>query len=210
MAWHSSVRLGCAIQRCPQFYVVVCQYGPGGNVIGEAIYDVGPTCSRCPTGTSCEQATGLCSTSASPTPSATNTVTIPPATNTRYDCSLEAAAIRHALTCDGELSPLESRPNAKENIQKVNNLALDYTAAANQAMTTWWSELAQSYVRSDMLFDSETRHRTSNIVTHWSKQGLQDLGINLGVPQTIFFKRWLGTTMYVLAAPFNAATPSTL
>ncbi|PIO60822.1 SCP-like protein, partial [Teladorsagia circumcincta] len=54
MAWHNNVRLGCAIQRCPNFYFVVCQYGPGGNNIGENIYDVGSTCTRCPAGTTCE------------------------------------------------------------------------------------------------------------------------------------------------------------
>ncbi|KAK5979818.1 hypothetical protein GCK32_004607 [Trichostrongylus colubriformis] len=73
MAWHDSVRLGCGIQRCRNFYFVVCQYGPGGNIIGEDIYDVGPTCSRCPIGTTCERANGLCGTSTTTT-SITSTV----------------------------------------------------------------------------------------------------------------------------------------
>nr|CDJ93994.1 ancylostoma secreted protein 2 [Haemonchus contortus] len=86
-----------------------------------------------------------------------------------YDCAVEASAIRHAQTCDGELSSEGSRPGLKENIQKINDLSLDYSAAAEQAMTIWWSELARSGIRSDMLFDYPTRHRTINIVTHWSK-----------------------------------------
>ncbi|PIO72326.1 hypothetical protein TELCIR_05740, partial [Teladorsagia circumcincta] len=96
----------------------------------------------------------------------------PPASNMEamvYDCTLEASAIRHARACDGELSLPETRPGTRENIQTINNLNLDENAAADQAMTIWWSELARSGVRSDMLFDSATRYRTTNIVTHWSK-----------------------------------------
>ena len=41
-----------------QYYV--CNYGPGGNYLGEPIYRGGETCSRCPSGTHCTKQ-GLCS-----------------------------------------------------------------------------------------------------------------------------------------------------
>uniref|UniRef100_A0A7I5E758 SCP domain-containing protein n=1 Tax=Haemonchus contortus TaxID=6289 RepID=A0A7I5E758_HAECO len=231
MAWHNTVKLGCAIQRCPTFYFVVCQYGPRGNIINENIYDVGSTCSKCPTGSVCDRTSGLCvsssaiNTGTSPTtiiggnslqnlcPGNTGmTDTLrnaylnkhnelrssiargtgaqrngpigpaPPASNMEemvYDCAVEASAIRHAQTCDGELSSEGSRPGLKENIQKIDDLSLDYSAAAEQAMTIWWSELARSGIRSDMLFDYPTRHRTTNIVTHWSKMAWHD-NVRLG------------------------------
>ena len=36
----------------------VCLYGPGGNIVGEKVYQIGPACSACPAGTTCED--GLC------------------------------------------------------------------------------------------------------------------------------------------------------
>ncbi|KAH6932403.1 hypothetical protein HPB50_005315 [Hyalomma asiaticum] len=37
-----------------------CNYGPGGNYLREPVYKEGPTCSACPSNTSCNEATGLC------------------------------------------------------------------------------------------------------------------------------------------------------
>ena len=40
----------------------VCDYGPGGNLIGDKMYQPGPACSSCPTGSSCTSIyPGLCS-----------------------------------------------------------------------------------------------------------------------------------------------------
>ena len=37
--WATSVDLGCAIQACPNnTYIVECEYGPGGNYVGEKPY----------------------------------------------------------------------------------------------------------------------------------------------------------------------------
>ena len=44
----------------------VCDYGPGGNKVGETMYTPGPACAACPLGTSCGgQYPGLCSGSGS-------------------------------------------------------------------------------------------------------------------------------------------------
>ncbi|KAL6733926.1 hypothetical protein Aduo_004524 [Ancylostoma duodenale] len=60
MAWHDNVRLGCGINKCNNFYFAVCHYGPGGNDVGQHIYNVGETCTNCPGGTTCDATTGLC------------------------------------------------------------------------------------------------------------------------------------------------------
>ncbi|KAL6733915.1 hypothetical protein Aduo_004515 [Ancylostoma duodenale] len=228
MAWHNNVRLGCAVKKCSGFYFVVCQYGPGGNIVGQNIYDIGAVCSKCPSGTRCDAPMGLCGvrgpTSGAPpapgggataAPVATTTKPAntcpsnagvseslrqtyltkhnslrsslakgngeqrngnkgpaPPASNMekmKYDCSVEASALRHAQTCDGQLSPASSRPGLKENIIKINDMSLSENAAASKAMDKWWAELPNSGVGQDMKFTDAIRHRTTNIVTHWSK-----------------------------------------
>ena len=60
----------------------ICNYGPAGNFIGNAMFEVGAACSRCPAGSVCDD--GLCSfsstSSSSPqlTPSPVTTVTPSP------------------------------------------------------------------------------------------------------------------------------------
>ncbi|KAK6010524.1 SCP-like protein [Ostertagia ostertagi] len=126
-----------------------------------------------------------------------------------YDCTLEASAIRHARTCDGELSLPESRPGTRENIQTINNLNLDENAAADQAMTIWWSELARSGIRSDMLFDSATRYRTTNIVTHWSKMAWHD-NVRLGCAIQRCRGNDVGEYIYNVAAVCSACPSGTI
>lgn len=44
MMWERSDAIGCAVGRCPtgeQVYVAVCQYGPGGNLVGERPFAAG-------------------------------------------------------------------------------------------------------------------------------------------------------------------------
>ncbi|XP_077547736.1 uncharacterized protein LOC144159983 [Haemaphysalis longicornis] len=40
--------------------IVICNYGEWGNQIGSPIYLEGATCSQCPSGTACDQPSGLC------------------------------------------------------------------------------------------------------------------------------------------------------
>ncbi|KAK6754755.1 hypothetical protein RB195_013631 [Necator americanus] len=44
MAWETSYRLGCAVTHCPEFTMVVCQYGPAGNYVNAPIYTIGDPC----------------------------------------------------------------------------------------------------------------------------------------------------------------------
>nr|CDS29757.2 peptidase inhibitor 16 [Hymenolepis microstoma] len=61
MVWSSSTNVGCAVERCDQYfgghpqptYLYVCQYQAPGNYIGQKPYIAGPSCQDCPSGTSC-------------------------------------------------------------------------------------------------------------------------------------------------------------
>ncbi|EPB66961.1 SCP-like protein [Ancylostoma ceylanicum] len=64
MAWQNSYKLGCGISWCKQFTYVVCEYGPGGNTMGELIYQLGSPCStdedcQC-SGCKCSKEEALC------------------------------------------------------------------------------------------------------------------------------------------------------
>ncbi|VDM25389.1 unnamed protein product [Hydatigera taeniaeformis] len=61
MIWATTDKVGCAMRQCdglrsdwdnPQ-YLIVCQYSPGGNYVGQKPYEYGPSCSKCPRGHSC-------------------------------------------------------------------------------------------------------------------------------------------------------------
>lgn len=66
LVWADSLELGCAIVRYttpnihPKEYppkwnhvILVCNYGPGGNYLGQEVYAEGPPCSQCPPHTHC-------------------------------------------------------------------------------------------------------------------------------------------------------------
>ncbi|XP_072031411.1 uncharacterized protein [Amphiura filiformis] len=64
LAWATTTHVGCAVQTCSPLQglgwnsatILVCNYGEGGNYIGEKPYIPGRACSRCPAGyTSCLQ-----------------------------------------------------------------------------------------------------------------------------------------------------------
>ncbi|RCN52121.1 hypothetical protein ANCCAN_01551 [Ancylostoma caninum] len=58
MAWAKTEEIGCAVNDCGSNYAVVCFYKPGGNMIGEPIYERGYPCSDCPG--MCHPHEGLC------------------------------------------------------------------------------------------------------------------------------------------------------
>ncbi|MFH4982284.1 hypothetical protein AB6A40_008993 [Gnathostoma spinigerum] len=67
MAWAKSNKMGCFVKtdcRYPysgeNMIYVVCQYKVRGNWIGEAVMEVGPACSKGPSGTTCHQKSGFC------------------------------------------------------------------------------------------------------------------------------------------------------
>ncbi|EYC30005.1 hypothetical protein Y032_0005g2389 [Ancylostoma ceylanicum] len=61
MGWATSNKIGCSIVRCTRSnrYVGVCRYSPRGNIVNNKVYQVGPVCTACPSGTTCS-IDGLC------------------------------------------------------------------------------------------------------------------------------------------------------
>jgi len=66
MVWGETSEVGCgsvatAKDKSGMFSNwLYCNYSPGGNILGTVLYEKGPACSKCPTGTKCEGNLGLC------------------------------------------------------------------------------------------------------------------------------------------------------
>ncbi|KAH9377407.1 hypothetical protein HPB48_008585 [Haemaphysalis longicornis] len=65
--WANTRYLGCGYLqyyvrggRWTDVFLYTCNYGPGGNIVRQSVYQEGPTCSACPAPTVCNQNTGLC------------------------------------------------------------------------------------------------------------------------------------------------------
>ena len=54
MVWWESNKLGCGAKKCGDRTILVCNYAPGGNYVGQRPYKSGAPCSECPSGMSCE------------------------------------------------------------------------------------------------------------------------------------------------------------
>lgn len=70
MVWSKTTDVGCPIAQCNSVqgfrnglagYLVFCNYGPGGNIVGEKAYDRGPASSKCKSAFNSQtDANGLC------------------------------------------------------------------------------------------------------------------------------------------------------
>ncbi|KAJ1360632.1 hypothetical protein KIN20_019657 [Parelaphostrongylus tenuis] len=58
--WGTNTKVGCATHKCDDFYFTSCMYEDRVNVVGENIYNIGPTCSECPRASECFSLKGLC------------------------------------------------------------------------------------------------------------------------------------------------------
>ncbi|VDN39192.1 unnamed protein product [Gongylonema pulchrum] len=43
MAWAETNQLGCAVHKCPDMVIVVCEYYPPGNTLNRKIYETAQT-----------------------------------------------------------------------------------------------------------------------------------------------------------------------
>jgi hypothetical protein len=65
IVWADTYTVGCGFTGLTIFpendiyaRMYLCLYGPGGNIEGNNVYQIGPACSACPAGTTCDD--GLC------------------------------------------------------------------------------------------------------------------------------------------------------
>lgn len=54
MVWWESNKLGCGAKKCGDRTILVCNYAPGGNYVGQRPYKTGKACQDCPSGMTCE------------------------------------------------------------------------------------------------------------------------------------------------------------
>ncbi|RCN27728.1 SCP-like protein [Ancylostoma caninum] len=85
----------------------------------------------------------------------------------RYDCNAESYAQQHVNTCDGVYQPEYGHPGYKENVNVLRRQS-NFEGAAQWAMASWWSQLAQFGVRTDMLFTQQMRNRKERNMAWWN------------------------------------------
>lgn len=59
MIWAATDRLGCGMNQCDGSLLLVCNYQPSGDINSAVMYQQGPPCFKCPSGTACKKS--LCS-----------------------------------------------------------------------------------------------------------------------------------------------------
>lgn len=99
MLWHSTHKIGCGRRNYGPNKIYVCNYGPAGNWIGEPMYAVGEPCSKCPSGTFCNE--NLCDFESNKGVR-TNVITVP------------------------SNDVKETKPNSEEPPQPIQQLLLDF------------------------------------------------------------------------------------
>ncbi|XP_056639135.1 venom allergen 5.02-like [Diorhabda sublineata] len=63
MVWANTKEIGCGMtyyRKGWNHYLLVCNYGPGGNIIGMPMYEIGPPASRCQRRSRHKNYAGLC------------------------------------------------------------------------------------------------------------------------------------------------------
>ncbi|EYB90405.1 hypothetical protein Y032_0220g2499 [Ancylostoma ceylanicum] len=90
--------------------------------------------------------------------------------NMIYHCDAERLAELHVQNCDGKMSPSTARPGFTENIHILDGVwRTDLMGAAQNAVSTWWSELAKHGIRSDMLYTRKISRRKRKRLSSFSK-----------------------------------------
>ncbi|KAL6743718.1 hypothetical protein Aduo_016727 [Ancylostoma duodenale] len=90
--------------------------------------------------------------------------------NMIYHCEAERLAELHVQECDGRESLPTARPGFEENIHILDGVwRTDLMGAAQNAVATWWSELAKHGIRSDMLYTWKISKRKRKRLDNFSK-----------------------------------------
>ncbi|RCN39801.1 SCP-like protein [Ancylostoma caninum] len=96
----------------------------------------------------------------------------PPATlmyRMKYTCNAESYAQQYIQSCNTNGLPAYTHPGYKVNTHVLRTLETSDAGAAQNAMATWWSQLARFGMRSNMMFyNSEFRRGNRNVLS-WSK-----------------------------------------
>ncbi|RCN52795.1 SCP-like protein [Ancylostoma caninum] len=87
----------------------------------------------------------------------------------KYSCDAESHAQQYISSCNVRGLPAHTHPGYKVNTHVLRNVQVNQIGAAQNAMVTWWGQLARFGMRSNMMFfNSENRRGNSNVLS-WSK-----------------------------------------
>ncbi|RCN52884.1 SCP-like protein [Ancylostoma caninum] len=88
----------------------------------------------------------------------------------KYSCAAESYAQQQVINCKREPLPAYTYPGYKMNLHVLNNVQTTVAGAIQNAMATWWSQLSQRGIRSDMMFIPPSKCQWSNQnVMSWTK-----------------------------------------
>ncbi|VDN36332.1 unnamed protein product [Cylicostephanus goldi] len=87
----------------------------------------------------------------------------------KYDCDAESYAQQIVSTCKKTPTPAYALGGHKQNLHVLNTVQTTPEGAIQNAMVTWWSELAKYGFRSNMLFFPSEHDRGARSVLNWSK-----------------------------------------
>ncbi|RCN30035.1 SCP-like protein [Ancylostoma caninum] len=96
----------------------------------------------------------------------------PPATlmyRMKYDCAAESFAQQHVTACNTNGLPEHTHPNHKANLHILHTVQTTPEGAIQNALSSWWSQLAKFGIRSNMMFHKSEQERGSANVLSWSK-----------------------------------------
>ncbi|EYC31135.1 hypothetical protein Y032_0004g1976 [Ancylostoma ceylanicum] len=96
----------------------------------------------------------------------------PPATlmyRMKYTCNAESYAQQYIQSCNTNGLPEYTHPGYKVNTHVLRTLQTSNAGAAQNAMSTWWSQLARFGMRSNMMFYASEFRRGGRNVLSWSK-----------------------------------------
>ncbi|EYC37164.1 hypothetical protein Y032_0818g2514 [Ancylostoma ceylanicum] len=87
----------------------------------------------------------------------------------KYTCDAESYAHQHASSCVTTPLPAYAMPGYKENFHVLRTVQTTPAGAIQNALASWWSELARFGMRSNMMFYRSELRRGNRNVMSWSK-----------------------------------------
>ncbi|KHJ92050.1 SCP-like protein [Oesophagostomum dentatum] len=91
-----------------------------------------------------------------------------------YDCNAESYAQQAVSTCRKTRLPLDTIGSHRQNIHVLNTVQTTPEGAMQNALATWWGQLASYGIRSSMMFYPSEFNRGASNVLSWSKMAWWD------------------------------------
>ncbi|EYC27833.1 hypothetical protein Y032_0008g207 [Ancylostoma ceylanicum] len=87
----------------------------------------------------------------------------------KYSCNAESYAIQYVSSCQPRVLPEYTHPGHKVNTHVLRTVQTTEAGAIQNAMATWWGQLARFGMRSNMMFYGSENRRGNRNVLKWAK-----------------------------------------